>query len=198
MFQKTIDHDASHFFLADKGETHALLFVNKELMTGTQPVTPLWIAPCADEPSLDCMCRWAAARRHLWENWGELRALIGRDAFQRHMHELLTTEPPEHVVGAVILSGEHPGELLLGETLQGPHGVRNDILMRHVFASPKLRHAFNRWIQHADNNHLIPTLIGIGYGEGSETLGKLLDQLARSACSAAPDRVGRTRRRKAA
>lgn len=197
MFVKRVDPTPYHHFVFDTANGFFLVFKNAD-MSGTRekPFMPHWVAPCGDRRSLDAMCRWTAARRDKWQEWGELAGRIGRQAFSRHMHQLIEDEPLAEVVGTLFSRGDDPLELLLGETLQGPNGLRSEVLYVHRFKTAADYHAFNKLCFKTENRDIPQTLVAVGYNEGSDAVGELIEKLVAGARS--KRRRGGERARKAA
>ncbi len=111
------------------------------------------------------------------------------------MNKVIEKEPIGEVQASIVKAESDPAVLLLGELLLTHRGLRNEVLYRHRFDSPKLRDQFFDWFGRNSNNSSVENLLEIGVKNGTSKLSELLNDLAMSPGGTRSDRkVRRTRR----
>jgi hypothetical protein len=155
-----------------------ILFASQAMINARVPTESLWHREAANKESMRALARWVGVRRASWQEWGRLAEAIGRDAFYRHMHDLMIAEPPALCTGTVVQRQDDPREIAMGEVTHGASGMRFEVLYRHRFASPAASDRFYDWFLTDRNCDLADSLLQIAYSKGTAALGKILDDLA--------------------
>lgn len=192
MLPKTINRDTDdHFVLAGrKGGRLFLVFVSRKASGKT-----LYVRECGNRATLEALQRWFTMRHDRWQAWAELAEAIGEEAFHNHMEAALAAEPPELVAGTSIRPLDDPREIAIDEVFQAAGGLRGETLHVHSFPSSEMRSHFLHLCQSDGSDRIGEKVLTIGWSEGSDALGRLLDQMAADAAARGLDVDGRNRTR---
>ncbi len=176
MIQAHIEKNLHHEFqLDDKYGLH-MIFVSQDMLGTGKVFNPHWAREFANRASREAVCRWTSHRRDQWQAWGELAEAIGRDAFYKHMEQMMAAEPPELVAGNVVHRCDDDTDVILGEMLHGRQGgTRIEGLHRHRFADAATRDRFYDWLYAGDIQLLSKCLINMIYAEGTAAVSEAID-----------------------
>ena len=178
MLPTYIEVNEKYRFVIDNRNSLCVIFATQAMMNAKVPTEPLWHREAGNDESMRALVRWVGIRRAHWQEWGRLAEAIGRDAFYRHMHDLMTAEPPALCTGTVVQRQADPREIAIGEMMHGPAGLHLEMLCRHRFASPAACDRFYEWFLTDRNCDLADPLLQIAYSQGTAALGQVLDELA--------------------
>ena len=179
MIQAYIDKNVQHEFQRDDKYGCHMVFVSQDMLNSGTVFNPHWAREFGNLESRQAMCRWTSHRRDQWQAWGELAEAIGRDAFYKHMEQMMAAEPPELVRGNIIQRCDDDTDVILGEMLQSQQGrIRMEELHRHRFADAATRDRFYEWLYAGDVNLLSRCLVNMIYSEGTAAVSEALDAAA--------------------
>lgn len=193
MLMSHIEKKPKYEFLVDQRDGRRIVLLADRATIDAGGGTPLWYREAGNDESLQAILRWTGLRRARWTEWGELAERIGTQAFFAHMESLWEAEPLVRSLGTTITPAEDPEVLLLGEMIDGPCGIRFQLLYEHRFADAAARRKFLDWLH--ENVSLSGALLNFGYGSGTIELGGLLDDIAADQAARSAPRGRRRGRR---
>lgn len=179
MFLKTLLKEERYRIVADQRDGLYLLLVDTNDLGRGSPFTPLWVRQIGDQRSMDALSHWLHLRRGEWQVWGELARRVGYAAFNEHISEVLAAQPAEEVLAPFLTFTADPREIVLGEQVQGPSGLRNDVLYRHRFPSKTAGWRFRSWFMTGRNSDYLKAIIDTGFASGTKEVARVLDSLSR-------------------
>lgn len=166
------------FQVQDKGRFRVLLVSEKlSRRAAVRPTMPFWHFELGDRQTLEAMVGWLRFRRALWGEWGKIAQTRGRKALAREMVRLLTEDPPAEAIGFLVEPGVRKDEVVLGEFLAAPTGLKKRIYYRHRFKNAERCTAFRSWL--LSNNPEVngPTLLEIALNHGTTKLVEAIEQI---------------------